>query len=418
MSTRILFVDDEANILQGLRRMLWPLRQDWDMRFASSGQEALDLIDEAPCEVIVSDMRMPGMDGVSLLHQVRAKHPEVIRIVLSGQADRQSTLAAVGPAHQYLSKPCDAKTLRDTIDRAVKVRERISSPAIVSLVSKVSTLSSVPSVYLDLKNELESENGSAAKAAEIIAGDAAMTAKILQVVNSAFFGVRREIVNPIDAVRLLGFDVIRALVLSAGVFGRPADTRVASLTEQLWRHSFTTSAYARVIARAEDADAKAVDLAVTAGLLHDVGKLVLATCFGDDYLRLCRDQQQKAQPLWQVEQAAYGATHAEVGGHLLSLWSLPDSITEVVFSHHQPSEFVNDDVAALTAVHVANSLAHRGAGNDVEGHLNSEFLELHGLCDRVHDWEHACREADNGIWSRLLFGRPRSSNPPGLGGAG
>ena len=148
---RILFVDDEANIREGLRRSLRPLRQEWDMRFAADGQEALRLLAQEPCDVLVSDMRMPGMDGLQLLEAVSKRHPEMVRIVLSGQADRDTAIAAVGPAHQYLNKPCDAQTLRDTIDRALTLRTRISSQAIAGLVAKTGALPSVPHVYLDLK---------------------------------------------------------------------------------------------------------------------------------------------------------------------------------------------------------------------------------------------------------------------------
>ena len=395
MSKQILFVDDEANILQGLRRMLRPLRQEWNMEFALSADDALERLSHTPCDVLVSDMRMPGMDGVGLLEEVRAKHPGVVRIVLSGQANRESTLAAVGPAHQYLSKPCDAETLQTTIDRALKLREHIASSTLVNIASEVGTLPSVPSVYLDLKKELESQDGSVAKAAELIARDPAMIAKILQVVNSAFFGSRREIVSPIDAVRLLGFDLLQALVLSAGVFGQAADKSFAPLAEQLWQHSFTTAANAKAIARTENADAKTVDIVVTTALLHDVGKLVLAA-YDDDYLQLLRNSQQSTQHMWEIEAKTYGTSHAEVGGYLLSLWGLPDPIAGVVAFHHRPQDADDQGLSPLAVVHAANGLAYTDAGQEAEDNLDSAYLEQCGLTERVDEWEHACREAGDG----------------------
>lgn len=394
MSKRILFVDDEENILQGLRRLLRPLRKEWDMRFASDGHEALKMLEETTCDVLVSDMRMPGMNGVRLLEEVRARHPDTIRIVLSGQADRDTTLAAVGPAHQYLNKPCDAETLRGTIERALKLRERISSEVITRLVARTDKLPSVPQVYLDLKHELESDVGSIANVAEIIARDPAMTAKVLQVVNSAFFGVRREVVNPLEAVRQLGFDLISSLALSAGIFGQVVDKRFEALAEQLWRHSFTTAAFAKAIAQAENAEAKVVDTAMTAALVHDLGKLILASCLGDEYLALLRDARKSSEPMWQLEQEAFGTTHAEVGAYLLALWALPDRIVEVVAYHHCPSEMTDQSRFPLTMVHVANGFAHECAGDSTG--IDEDYLEACGLDGRFAEWQQVCREAVGG----------------------
>jgi len=111
---RVLFVDDEPRILDGRRRMLRSMRHEWKMSFAETGQEALAILANQPFDVVVVDMRMPGMDGVQLLSEVRKRH-QIIRIVLSGTADREAILRAVGLAHQYLSKPCDAETLKSVL---------------------------------------------------------------------------------------------------------------------------------------------------------------------------------------------------------------------------------------------------------------------------------------------------------------
>ena len=399
MTRHVLFVDDEPNILQGLRRMLRPLRHEWEMTFASDGDEALGILAKVPCDVLVSDMRMPGMSGTQLIEQVRERHPEVVRIILTGQADRDSTVAAVGCAHQYLSKPCDSETLKATVDRALQLRERISTESIASVVSQVRTLPAVPQLYLDLKDALASDDSTAETVAEIVASDPAMVAKVLQITNSAFFGLRRQIDDATDAVRLLGFDLVHSLTLSAGVFSPNSDRALGPLTDQLWRHSVLTASFAKLIVRAEKADTATFNAAMTAALIHDVGKLVLAASAPTEYLALLCDASNQPEPVWELETDTFGTSHAEVGGYLLGLWALPEPIAEIVAYHHCPADMPATGLTALAAVHVADGLAHHLTdGGDAERptRIDWDYLQASGLGDRYERWEQACREAVGG----------------------
>ena len=183
---RILFVDDEPNLLEGLGRMLRPLRHTWGIDFARNGPEALDLLARTPFNVIVSDMRMPGMDGAQLLAEVRDRHPTIVRIVLSGQCDREALLRSVRVAHQCLTKPCDVETLRSTVTRACALRDLLENDKLQRLVSRLKSVPSLPDLYHQVMEELESPEPSIQKVGQIIAQDAGMTAKTLQTVNSAF----------------------------------------------------------------------------------------------------------------------------------------------------------------------------------------------------------------------------------------
>ncbi|GAB4256913.1 MAG: hypothetical protein Kow0092_03360 [Deferrisomatales bacterium] len=119
--TRVLFVDDEENILKALRRLF--RRDPWEQRFASSGREALDLMEaEGPFDVVVTDQRMPGMTGVELLTEVRARAPRAVRIILSGYTEVQSILDAInrGAIYKFLTKPWDDHTLREVVEEAVE----------------------------------------------------------------------------------------------------------------------------------------------------------------------------------------------------------------------------------------------------------------------------------------------------------
>ena len=390
----ILFVDDEAMVLNGLRRMLRSMRQAWHMDFLESGEQALDWLEKNPCDVIVSDMRMPGMNGVKLLEQIRQRYPYVIRIALSGHSEMEMLLESVQAAHQFLAKPCDAELLKSTIDRACALRKLLEDDRLSTLVSEMDSLPSLPSLYMEIMNEIASPDGTLAKVGEIISKDVGMTAKILQIVNSAFFGLTRHISSPSQAATLLGLDIIRSLVLSVEVFSSFQQDMGELDLDALWQHSSEVGALARQIALMEEQDAKICDHALMAGMLHDVGKLVLMSQLPRDYAKVLALSGQEDRPDWQAEQEIFGCSHMEVGAYLLGIWGLPNSIVEAVAYHQIPSRSVGVNFTPLTAVHVANALLRNGAGNDVVAPepLDQDYLNQLGLTGRVPDWQEACEQ--------------------------
>jgi putative nucleotidyltransferase with HDIG domain len=387
---RILFVDDEPNVLEGLRRMLRPMRRQWEMEFVTSGRQALEMLAHSVFDVVVTDMRMPEMDGMALLQEVRSRHPRIVRIVLSGQCDRESVFRSVNLAHQYLAKPCDAEQFQSTVCRACALQGLLADEALRALLSRVKSVPSLPALYSEIAEELKAAEPSLKKVGQIIAQDAGMTAKILQLVNSAFFGVRCAVSNPGQAVTLLGGETIKALVLSSQIFSQFERIAAKHLClSRLWLHSQATSGLARLIARAERCTPKAAEDATTAGLLHDVGKLILAGYLPDTYWKALEIAKQERLSLCDAERQAFGSTHAEVGAYLLGLWGLPDSIVEAVAWHHRPNECPAEGFGPLTAVHAANALMHESPGSPpdqpVSG-LDAGYLDRLRLGGRLPAW--------------------------------
>lgn len=395
--TRIIFVDDETRVLDGIRRFLYPMRDVWHMSFAGSGSQALEIMSRDPFDVIVTDVRMPGMDGTELLAHVRELHPGVVRIVLSGQSDRDLTLKAAVSAHQYLSKPCDADSLKVTIARAVALKATFTDPSLQVLVSGAGTLPSIPSVYVELMKKLEDPDGCALDVANAIAKDPAMTAKILQLSNSAFFGLRRRISDPRDAVLYLGLDTLKSLALSVKAFSQFTVTPLSRFSiEDLGKHTILTGIMARKIAIAEGLSKQEVEDSFMAGLLHDIGKLVLVTAAPEKYEKAMRFSESNAVPRRDAEQEVFGTTHSEIGTYLLWLWGLPDSVVEAVAYHHAPGSCPATRLGPLTAVHVANVLAREHdaaiAGAPLPG-LDMEYLNRLGLAGRVPIWRTLIEQA-------------------------
>jgi CheY-like chemotaxis protein len=214
----VVFVDDEQRILDGLRRQLRGRRGEWDMRFALSGDEALRMLAERPADVVVSDMRMPGMSGGALLQAVLHKYPATIRIMLSGQADPADLVRELGPIHQYLQKPCNPQTLASAIQRTWRLARLLREPKLRAATTQVTTLPPFSDTHEALVRELIRPDASIEVVAAIVARDPALTAKVMQLVNSAFFGTRRRVASVQDAVVRLGLTTIHAVVVSGRLF--------------------------------------------------------------------------------------------------------------------------------------------------------------------------------------------------------
>ena len=390
MKTRILFVDDESYVLDGLRRMLRAMRSEWEMVFVPSAQEALDRMAEQPFDVLVTDVRMPGMDGTELLTRVRQQYPRTIRIALSGQSSEEVLVRTIGPSHQFLSKPCDPESIRSTIKRACALRGHLADERLQGMISGLTSLPSLPAHYTRIVDKLQAPNTSAVELGEIISQDVGMATKILQLVNSSYFGLSHRVTTPADAAALLGIDTLKALVLSVGIFNSDGQAG-GRLVDALSSHSHRVGAMARRIAETEDAPPQLSEQVYVAALLHDVGKLVLLDSFSAEYARLLAWAELQHEPTWMVEEQAFAATHADVGAYLLGLWGFTDDIIEAAAFHHCPGACLARAFGPLSVVHAANVLEHESRSpGDARAELDTAYLTELGLVDRLDAWRQAC----------------------------
>lgn len=393
MPTRVLFVDDEPNVLSGLRRMLRPLADEWSMEFVGSGAEALSRLDQEPFDVVVSDMRMPRMSGGELLAEVRVRHPQVVRIILSGHSEQEMVLRAMGSTHQYLAKPCDPETLRLTVRRAAALRTLLDEPRLKQVVSGMSRVPSMPALFHELVAAVQSPVASLQEVGRIIEKDPGMTAQILRLINSAYFGLRREIFDPVQAVTMLGLATVSVLVLTVKVFAE-ADARILTDLglEGLWSHSLRTAQYAKTIAASIDDSRDLSDQVFSAGILHDIGMLVLATNYPDRYRQSLQRARAKQTTLCMAEEDEFGANHGDVGAYILGLWGLPCAIVETSAFHEAPSRCVDETLTPVTLVHVADVLDTENPADPVHPspRLDDAHLARLSLADRIDHWRELC----------------------------
>jgi HD-like signal output (HDOD) protein/CheY-like chemotaxis protein len=392
----LLFVDDDPNVLQGLQRQLRPMRQEWNMNFAGGGAAALAFMAMHPVDIIISDMMMPGMDGSQLLSEVLKRHPQTVRIILSGHAEREALLRLVGPAHQYLSKPCNADELRLAIVRALALRDLLGNERLKQLATRIKNLPTLPALQGQLTEELRKDSPSTERIGEIIARDIGMTAKILQLVNSAFFGLAQPINNPLDAVIYLGLNTVRSLALSAGIFSQYDQKMCRAFSlDVLARHSWTTGVMARGVAQMQHQELRILEQCFLSGLLHDVGQLILASGLPEEYTEVIVRAGRESLPVWQVEREIFGASHADVGAYLLALWGLPNPIIEAVAKHHEPAQCVAPGFSPAIAVHAGDVFAHEFSAINTEvppPQLDTVHLAALGLAGRIETWRAGCKE--------------------------
>ncbi len=390
---RILFVDDEPSVLDGLRRSLRKQRKSWEMEFVESGAAALAMLAERPFDVIVSDMRMPGMDGAVLLKRVQHEHPSVVRLVLSGFSELEASMRAAAVAHQFISKPCEVDVLQAVVERACGLNELLENEDLRSLVNEMSSLPSLPSTYAALTRVLAVPEAGFREVAEVISGDAAICAKVLQLVNSSFFGLPQRVNDMETAISLLGTNMVKNLVMSAEVFsplGNDTQLRGFDFEEERVRTLFTAQ-LARAIATSRLSKRDAED-AYMAGVLHDVGRLVLASQLPKRFQKTLDAELEGSEPSWQRERMEFGVTHADVGAYLLGVWGLPYPIVEAVAMHHEPERIGVRDFDVTVALYVANALLreHRDAGIFSTQHAEQApdlaLLEKIGVADSLDEW--------------------------------
>ncbi len=399
----VLFVDDDERLLQGLRRMLRGMRDEWEMTFVTSGAQALEFMAGHPVDVIVSDMRMPKMDGAQLLSEVQTLYPGTMRIILSGFAENETVLRTVGPSHQYLAKPCDPELLKKTISRSLYLKTLLDDENLRRVVAGLKTVPSPSSAYRNLIAELSSPSASAGSVAKSIGADIGMTAQTLKLTNSAYFSLPQKVVSIEQAVKLLGFDTIRSLATIADFYqtygGDPVHLKIL---ETLSARSMVVAALTRKICTAEGLDAASGDTAFCAGLMAHVGTLVLVANLLEKFDEATGIADRENISICDAERRVFGATHAQLGAYLLGLWGFSCHVVQTVATHHRPERSGGDEFGIAGAVHVAQFLTRdmgHGAAeseNMIRSFLDEAWLERIGRTGRLPVWRKLYEEVLHG----------------------
>jgi putative nucleotidyltransferase with HDIG domain len=389
---RVLFVDDDVKLLQGLRRMLRSQRRTWDMSFAEGGEQALAALAEQEFDAIVTDMRMPGIDGAQLLTIVRDKYPKIARLVLSGQADSDAVLRSAGPAHRFLAKPCSMDELVAAVDSVSSICSAVAESSFGTLVAKVESIPSPPALLAKLLKQLNNPKVAIHDVAQLIGNDIGMSAKVIQLVNSSFFGLSQRITSAEHAASMLGLDTLRGLAMTTSVFSAfPIHGAKILDFDELVDHSLLVGQAAKLIAEAEEVDTTTVNNAVIAGMMHDVGKIVLAAHQPEAYQTVLTAARSEKTPVFEAEIAEFSIDHGQLGAYVLALWGIPASIVDAISLHHDPESISGrEELPLALIIHTADALVHEFIdGERTPPALALKVLEEFGLEDRLDCWREA-----------------------------
>jgi HD-like signal output (HDOD) protein/CheY-like chemotaxis protein len=382
LRTRLLFVDDEPSV-EGFERLLHPLRNEWTMEFVGSARAAQECIVRDHYDVILADVTMAGIDGAQLLAFTREHSPMTVRVAVSARQKQRLAMRCAGIAHLWLPRPCHPDVFRQAIARITDPRFRERTDRVMALAMQWERLPSVPEIYSDMIELLSDPDASLQDVGSLLERDLALTAKALHVANSALFGLAHRVSRPAEAAAFLGIDALKSLVLATDVYSQFAKAMPRGFpAARLSRRSRRVGAAARRIAQLEGGTRELLDEALCAGLLSDVGILVLASNRYSQFQEVVSLE----LPRGEAERQVFGATHAEVGGYLLGLWGLPPAVVAAVGFHQSPSDSPLDHFCATTAVHVADCLVSDSFSESAAPSLDREYLGRLRLLDRLPVW--------------------------------
>lgn len=394
----IVFVDDEPLLLEGLQNLLRKRRHEWKMYFLPGARQALEFLQEHPVDILITDLRMPEMDGAELIQEVYRRYPGVIRMVLSGQADQTMTARMAPMTHRFLSKPCDPQMLQNAIERAVQLLDLMRSDELLKIIGPVGQLPPLPQTYVALAKELDSEDGSLSRAAGLIACDTALSAKVLQIANSAYFGPGRPMTSVEQAAVFLGLHTLRNLTLVAhsALWSQEVAPCPGFSAARTQKHALLTAAIAaKLVPRYSQTEEL-----ITAALLHDIGLILMAVQLPELLSKAIALAQSRGCAARDAEQELMGTTHAALGAYLLDLWGVPPAIVEPIGFHHSPDILCSQEFGIGAMLYVADSLAddvlptehHHSSDTEL-----SEFLSRFALTDRLADWKRMAAEEAAGM---------------------
>ncbi len=380
---RVLLVDDDPLILRSLQRIL-RRRPGLETDTAGNGEAALVKLGQQGFDVVVSDIQMPEMAGYELLRRVRTEHPAVVRVVLSSAVCEEQ---ALGLVHQYWTKPWETETMLAALERTARVVRALQSPRWRQAASAIDTLPAAPGVVQRLNAAVVAPDTSAAEIARIVASDPAIAAKLLQLANSAFFGVSSQTTSLEQAVVRLGVRTIHHLTIAAALWAaldRPTGQLAIDRLQAV--SLFVGQVASQLLAEPAERDA-----AFAAGLLRGVGQLVFAVQVTAAYDEVLAEAARATRPVVDIERERFGVTHADVGAYLLGIWGLPEAVVEAVARQYGASPVPPRAETIVDALRMAVGLVLGGR----EPGFETYPIDLRWLA-------HASTGAPSPEWSHLV----------------
>lgn len=393
---KVLFVDDNKSLIDSFKNYFDKMPKKWAPIYQTDPLKAMDILIFGDIDIIVTDIHMPEINGVTLLDFVKKEHPDIIRIAISGESDTPEMLAKAKNAHRYIQKPVDLNSLRSVIERVSSLETLIANKDTRKIVASLDVIPTTPKVYRELLSELNRDDGSLKRISELVAEDPGLTAGLLKVVNSAFFNLPNEITSAQQAVTLLGLEIVKGILFSVEM------VRTFSIDEEktfsindIVEHSLLVANFTKTILEKEHVNRVVIEKTFVTAILHDIGELIFAYAFPERYRTIIEVSKSFEQTLARLEMQVLGSTHAEAGAYLLGLWGLPDDIVSAIANHHTPAKASGTAAAILATLHAADYICcklipeFRLGGDE---HIEMSFLKKLKIHHKLNEWEDLCRD--------------------------
>ncbi len=394
-SKNILFVDEDKSQLKAIEKMVSSMSKRWNVSYANNSEELMNQLQTRPFDVVATDFNMNGFESEALLTEIKNRQPGAIRFIISESISSDNCLQFINYAHQFITKPCSSAELIEKIKKSLRLKNIFLNERASKAIASIEDLPSMPDLYHRLEKELKKEDILIRDIGKLISEDISMTAGILKLVNSPFFGLFSKVTSPEQAVTLLGLDTLKGLVLGMHLFNSGSAKGIDFSIEELGLHCQYTGLLARSIIKAEGGNNEVAENTFLAGFMHDIGKLVLSTSYKDEYSVILGIVRESNIPIQEAEKDILGFTHAEVGAYLLGIWGFNEDVVEAVYCHHEPSKLGSTDLSPAVAIHVANSFDHelRIKNTEYAPHLlDAEWLEQNDFSPKLVEWLQLCAE--------------------------
>jgi len=390
----IIFVDDDLNVLRGLRRRMLSMRPNWALRFYESAELALIGLEEQPADVVISDMSMPSMDGAEFLRIVAKRWPQTSRILLSGYADENAIQNGAAATHHFLAKPCTDTDIIHAAERGLIMNKYLRDPLLVNLLSQVPTDLMWPAIFHRLQTILQFSGPSSHVELNDFANDhPALTALAHEL-------ARREQLMPEDnhtdfikLLKILGIETIKALCVLWCELGQPIDFDDTRISSELHR-PLVLGQMAANIARLRNLAPEAVDQVRAAAILCHIGNIIIARATPDQYAASHTRADDDNCDIISAEISEMGFAHPAVSACLCACWGFPHQIIENIAFHHRPESAPTDRSESMLIVYAAQHFARKAGVDGVKrAHkydLASGFITRCGAAADWNVWERHC----------------------------
>lgn len=389
MSARILVIDPDPLACTAFKNALKPKEASWTLTLATSTKDALEQVTKSPPDIIVTSSKANSGNGLALLSQLVDEAPLAHPFIKADESEKPSMAKALEGGCGFLRSDLSEGDILAAFKLCLSQNSWQSSPMVAQVLEHCSELQSLPESYLQIARAIRSSNSTISDIAEHVSLDLALSAKVLETVNSPFYGFGNSVNDVSQAINLIGLSSLESIVLAVKVFDYiHQSTSHCALVSELWNHSIDVAAAARRIALHHTEDPQAAERAYSAGLLHDIGKLILLETIPEQFLAAQRNAHENSISTWRSELSSFGCDHAEVGAKLLHTWKIPGEICQAVAMHHRPANACETHFSVLTAVHAANTIVRkRKKADHPDAIADQAYLDEIGLSDKRDEWE-------------------------------